>query len=112
MFKKLSEIWNNWSVNGVKLPYALDHDRKGPSLTLLIYYVSSILVLGSLVAYHINPSVGLLGANFNAIIIWVISYVMYRMRRIDKFKFDLDDKEFELDSGDSESEKEDKNDNA
>ncbi len=108
MLTKLSQLWKKWSSEGINLPHARDWDREGPSLTLLIFYLSSVAVLISLIAYHVHPSVGLFGANTNAIIIWIISYVMYRMRRIDKFKFDLDDKEFELDSGDDEPEKEDK----
>ena len=107
MIKKLLKVWCDWSKEGLCLPHARDWERKGPSLTLLIYYLTSIFVLISLFAYHLNPSVGLLGANTNAIIIWIISYVMYRLRRLDKFKIDLDDKEIELD-GSSELEKEEK----
>ena len=106
MLKKIHNIWCSFSKDGLCLPMAHDAENSRPSLTLLVYYLSSVIVLASLIYYHINPTIGLLGANVNAIAIWTIAFVQYRIRKVDKFKFDLDDQSFEIDANSEKEEKE------
>lgn len=104
MLKKLSELWDKWSTIGVKLPYLFDPTTNQPSITLGMLYISSLIMFGSLIGLHIKDT--LLSATITTIMVWIIAYVMYRLRKLDKFKIDLDDKEIELSNGDDSVEKE------
>ena len=84
-------------VNGIHLPYAHDPVSGKPSITLLFPYITFVLSVISLVLLHIKPS--LIVATTTTLIFWGISVVFYMLRKLSKAKFDLDDKSFELDSG-------------
>lgn len=100
----MKELWKNWKKNGIPFLYAFDGSTKQPSITLLFAYLTFILVFISAIALHFFPN--LLAASTFSLLFWIISFVMYRLRRIDKFKIDLDDKSLELESsGDNEGEK-------
>lgn len=94
---KLSKLWKEMCVNGIHLPYAHDPVSGKPSITLLFPYITFVLSVISLVLLHIKPS--LIVATTTTLIFWGISVVFYMLRKLSKAKFDLDDKSFELDSG-------------
>lgn len=102
--KILSSIiafYNKLSEEGIKLPFVYDAATKQPSITLMFAYVTFVLALVSTILLHIFDS--LLNATITSICFWVIAYVLYRIRKLDKAKIDLDDKSIEF-SGDGEDE--------
>ncbi len=102
---KLSEIWKQWSEVGIRWPYLFDPTTSQPSITLGLLYLTSILMLSSVLALHFVD--GILTATLTSIMVWILAYVMYRLRRLDSFKLDLDDKSIQL-NGSDESEGKDK----
>lgn len=68
-----------------------------PSITLLIFFTALVLTTGSLIAFHFEPE-KLLQPCILTLSFLAMSFVFYRMRSLDKVKFDLDDKSFELDA--------------
>lgn len=96
LFSKLEKLCRR----GLYFPMALDPNTNKPSITLLIFYTMFIIMMGSLVYTHIYnnyiPSLVTLAT-------FISSFVMYRMRKVDKFKLDVDDGQIEL-SGDNKNE--------
>lgn len=96
-FKKLYE---KWSEIGLRFPFARDPVTKQPSVTLLIFYVMFVIMLISLVLLHFYT--GMVFATATTILVWALSYVMYRIRHLDKFKINLQESELEFHSSDDE----------
>lgn len=86
--------------SGIHFPYAYDPVEAKPSITLLFPYVTFILAVISLIALHFRPE--LLTATLTSIAFWGIAVVFYRLRKIDKLKFNLRDQSVEV-GGDSEN---------
>jgi hypothetical protein len=78
------------------LPFAIDKaNQDKPSVTLLFAYVSFTLSVGVDIALCFKDlTTGLLGA----IVLFLISLVMYRMRQLDRFKLSKDSIEIDDDS--------------
>ncbi len=93
--ESLKEIFKTSAERGMHLPMAYDADKKGPSITLLIFYVAMIMTIGSLTAFHFMPD-KLLQPSLLTLLFLGLSFVFYRMRNLDKVKFDLDDRSIEL----------------
>ena len=100
MLSKISALWQKWSDVGMRFPYAYDPTTGKPSITLLQFYVSWVVVFCSLFALHFKAS--LWPATAGCMLWWVLSVIFYRMRRLDKAKIDLDDKSIELESTEKE----------
>lgn len=98
LMNKLLEIWKSWSTDGVHLPFVYDATTQGPSITLGLLYLTSLVMLSSVIALHFVD--GILTATLTSVMIWVLAYVFYRLRKLDKFKLDLDDKSIELNGSD------------
>lgn len=105
MLKKIAKIWEKWSKEGMNLPYAHDPVQKQASVTLLSFYIMLLLAVLSLVALHLK--VELLAATSMTLLAWAMSFVFYKLRRLDRAKIDLDDKSIELDGDDEEEENKD-----
>ena len=103
---KIKELLKVGSEKGMPLPLAYDASSKGPSITLLIFYVAMIMTVGSLTAFHFAPD-KLLQPCLLTLLFLGLSFVFYRMRNLDKVKFDLDDKSIELEGHSEEEKKED-----
>ena len=102
---KIKEQFKEWNQVGMRIPVASDNGT--PSITMLFTYVSFLAVLLSLIYLHVYPDKPV--PTLISILAWSISLFIYRMRRIDKLKFDLDDKSFEVDAeDDNETKKETK----
>ena len=99
MFSGLKKLWKFASEEGMKLPFIHDPVSKKPSITLLFPYITFVLAFVSTIFLHFFPSVFL--ATTTSIVFWVLSVVFYQIRKLQKAKFDLDDKSIELDSGDN-----------
>ena len=102
MFKKLKEFWEKSSSRGLYLPKAHDPIPDKPSVTLLAFYMMLMLAFTSLIALHFKGE--LLVATTMTLLAWAMSFIFYKIRRLDKAKLDLDDKSIELDSGNAEDE--------
>jgi hypothetical protein len=100
MWAKISEAVSRWCKEGVYLPYAHDAERGKPSASLLFMYVSFVIAACSVIALHLKA--GLLIATLTSIMFWVLAMTFYRIRKLDKFKIDLDDKTIELDADEDE----------
>lgn len=93
----ITDKFKDWSNHGVKFLYANDASTGKPSITLFFAYVTFWLAAIGSVAVYFKPDV--LTASINSTVFWVGALIFYRLRSLDKVKFDLDDKSFEL-SGD------------
>jgi hypothetical protein len=102
MFAWLSQKWKSWSEVGIRLPFIHDSTTGKPSITLLFPYITFVLATISIILLHIKTDLAV--ATWTTIGFWIVSTVLYMLRRISKAKFDLDDKSIELDSGDDEKE--------
>lgn len=105
MIKKLSEIWTTWCETGLKWPNAFDPETQKPSVTLLMFYFSTLVMFTSVITLHFFPSI-IIGS-MTSVGVWIVGFVMYRLRKLDKFKIDLDDQEIELDGSNGEQKEKD-----
>ena len=101
--QKLKEIWTAWCTTGIHWPYLFDPTTNQPSITLGLLYITSLLMIGSLIGLHIKDD--LLTATLTSIMVWILAYVMYRLRKLDSFKINLEEKSIELDGDDNEETK-------
>lgn len=106
MLEKISSVLKRWSVEGMRWPFLHDPESGKPSVTLMMLYLTSVVVLLAVVISSSKMMIkgDYLSSTMAPILIWTMAYVFYRMRKLDKFKIDLDDKSIELD-GDDEDDK-------
>lgn len=97
MLTKLKEFLKFASKNGVYLPNAYDKNKSGPSVTLLFAHLANALSLISIIILMWSD---ITQGTIASIIYSVITMVLYMMRRITKFKVDLDEKSIDLEGGD------------
>ena len=90
------EVKSTSSGKGIKVPLFYDPVTDMPSITILFPYVSFIIAIISIIALHFYPQF-MVGTSF-AVVVWVISTVLYMIRKLHKAKFDLDDKTIEIES--------------
>lgn len=83
---------------GISVPMAHDSASGKPSITLLLMYVANALAILSLIYLHIRGEA--FPATCMAMLYGVICTVLYMIRKLNKAKFDLDDKSIELEGGD------------
>ena len=101
MFNKIVDLFKKSANPGLHLPLQFDPTKEQPSVTLFFAYVTFLIAVISVILLHFD--VGSVTTTSISIIFWVLALVLYRIRHLDKAKFDLDDKSFEL-SGDSDEE--------
>lgn len=104
MFEKILLKWRSWATNGIYLPFIHDPSTKTPSITLLFPYVTFALSVASIIALHFK--IELFVATTTTLMFWLVSTILYMIRRITKAKIDLDDKSVELDGGEDSGTKE------
>lgn len=96
IINEIKHIFNK----GIKLPMAYDFITKMPSVTLLFPYVAFIvLTYAEVLLIQKDPMEG----SLVALGVWFLATVLYMIRKISKAKFDLDDKSFELEGGDTDA---------
>ena len=95
MLKKIKDLFEFSSKNGLYLPHAFDAEKKGPSITLLFANTAHYVAIGVILFLAYKD---VLSGAYAAIGYSAITMVLYMMRRITSFKADLDDRSIELDS--------------
>ena len=103
MIERFLQRWKDWSLNGLHVPFIHDSSTNKPSITLAFPYITFILSIISIVSLHFNKD--LFVATATTLMFWLVSTVLYMIRRITKAKIDLDDRAIELDGGDDEDAK-------
>lgn len=96
MFQTVKKAIDNACNKGLKFPFAHDPVQKGPSVTLLTYYIALYMSVASLMWLHFKAEP--IVATSLTILFWVLSYIFYRLRKLDKAKISLEDKSIELES--------------
>lgn len=106
MFKKLAEIWKRWSTTGMHVPFVHDPETQKPSVTLMLFYIFSLIAacvaVGSTILMLGKGE--LLQSNIVPVLLCILGFIFYRLRKLDKVKIDLNDQEIELSSDEEESE--------
>jgi len=97
----MKEFWKSLSTNGIHVPFIFDGETGKPSITLMFAYVTFVLAVISLVALHFRSE--LLTATITSITFWAVAVVLYRMRKIDKLKFNLEERSVEVGAEDNNS---------
>lgn len=92
----MKKLWKKWSEEGLRWPYLHDPVSKKPSVTLLFPYITFIAAMISLVLLHFNPA--MVVATGMSMAFWLMSTVVYLLRKLSKAKFDLDSRSFELEA--------------
>lgn len=95
---KLKELMNKWAEEGIRFPFAYDNEGGKGSATLLFYYIFSIFTFVSLIMLHFSAEYTI--ATCVTTMVWIVSYICYRVRKIDKFKLDIENKSIEVDAAD------------
>lgn len=102
MLDKIKEVWNRWSDTGVRIPFVYDTTKKESSVTLMFAWVTFAAAFISLILLHVNTR--FLTATLTTMGMWVTAVIFYRLRKLDKVKFDLQNKSLELDGEDEKEE--------
>lgn len=99
MLDKLKLLFEFFSKNGAYLPSAYDAEKQGPSVTLYFSHIAfliAIIGICFLLAKDLNAGV------LAAMVFSGVQTVFYLIRRLSKAKFDLDDRQIELEGEDNE----------
>lgn len=104
MLSNLSKFWKSLCEEGIRLPFAFDPESSQPSVTLMFYWIVSALSIASLVLLHLKYVT--YTATGMSLIFVLLAFVMYRLRKLDKVKIDVDDQSIELDGKDEPNNKE------
>lgn len=100
IYQSIKDQFKTWNKEGMNVPLASDNGV--PSMTLLFAYISFLATLISLIYLHIFPDRPT--PTIVSIVFWTIALIIYRVRKIDKFSVDLDDKSFSIEGSDDEKE--------
>lgn len=90
-------FFDEWEEKGVSVPLMYDPVADRASLTILFPYISFWLTVGSLIGLHFVPAMW--PASVGCGMLWLVSTILYMIRKLSKAKIDFDDKTLELDSG-------------
>lgn len=101
----MKELWKKWCEQGIRWPYLHDPVSGKPSITIMFPYITFAIAVISIVLLHIWPS--MIVATATSIVMWAVATVFYMLRKLNKAKFDLENRSFELDSGEPTQESED-----
>lgn len=96
LFSNIKKSIDNACNNGIKFPFAYDPIQKKPSVTLLTYYIALYMTIASIGWIHFKSEPII--ATSLTMMFWVLSYIFYRLRKLDKAKISLEDKSIELDA--------------
>lgn len=90
----MKKTWKKWCEEGLRWPYLHDPVSKKPSVSLMFPYITFIMAMVSVICLHFWPSMVL--ATWTSIGFWIIATVFYMIRKINKAKFSLEEKSFEI----------------
>jgi hypothetical protein len=103
LWQNLKDALVKSSTEGMHMPVMFDASTGKASATLFFMYIANTLALCSLIWLHFrgDPFV----ATITTAIYSIVWTVLYMMRRIQKAKFDLDDRSIDLEADDEEETK-------
>jgi hypothetical protein len=104
MLGNLQEFWKKLCTEGIHLPFAYDPETKEPSVTLGFYWIVAFLAIVSLILLHLKL-VSYTATGMSLVFV-LLAFIMYRLRKLDKVKIDVDDQSIELDGDDEPTNKE------
>lgn len=95
---------DRWAKRGMHWPFVFDPVAGQPSVTLMFFYIGYMLAASVMLVSSILLLVkgDYLQATFMPTMLALMSFVFYRLRKLDTVKFDLDDQEIELSSNNDE----------
>lgn len=97
IFTKIFKFFfDECETKGVSVPLMYDPVADRASITILFPYVSFWATAISLVFLHVFPNVW--PATLGCGMLWLLSTVLYMIRKLSKAKFDLNSKTIEFDS--------------
>lgn len=98
MLNRLNALWKGMCTNGIHLPFAYDPEASKPSVTLGFFWITSFLSIASLVLLHLDlVTYTATGMSLGFVL---VGFVMYRLRKLDKVKIDLNDETVDLEGKD------------
>ena len=100
--QKLIDFFKYSSEQGLRIPSAFDNDKPGPSASLLFAHLANTVAIGGIITLIVKDT---LQGTVAAMMYSVLMIVFYLMRRLTKFKMDLDDKSLEIDGGEDNDKK-------
>lgn len=103
MLNNLKELWTQWCEVGLKWPYAYDPTSKTPSITLLMLYFATIVMFTAEITNLFIQTMNI--PVLVTVFVWFLAFIMYRLRKLDKVKLDLDDQSLEIESSDGSEQK-------
>jgi hypothetical protein len=80
-------------------PFATDKVTNKPSVTLLFAYVSFLLSLGVIIYLTVKD---VLAGSVGALMLFFGCLLMYRLRKLDSFSIDMDDRSISVNQKDKE----------
>lgn len=80
-------------------PFATDKANNKPSVTLLFAYVSFILAVSIIIYLTVKD---VIAGSAGALMLFFGCLLMYRLRRLDSFSVDIDDKSISVNQKDKE----------
>lgn len=109
MPKKFLDALQRWAKQGMHWPFVFDPQRNEPSVTLMFFYITFLMTSTFVSISSILQLIKgeYLGATVMPTLLFVLGFIFYRLRNLDKVKIDLDDREIEL--TDNDQEKDDNN---
>lgn len=101
IIENIKNVFQNWSKNGIPVPFAHNPVKDSPSVTLLFFYFGFILsfciILVSSIMLIIKGDY--LSATLMPTLLMFSGFIFYRLRRLDSIKIDLDDKSINMEGG-------------
>lgn len=98
MFKTILKLIKYGSQHGVDLPTAYDHDKKGPSVSLLFANISFYVAIGAIIyLIHKDVTSGTIAATLFA----GLYFIFYMLRKLTKARIDFDNKEIDLENNET-----------
>jgi len=96
MWQKIKDVFISSTKVGFFLPMAYDPESGKPSISLMFAWLTFMSALVSTIALNFTDKT--LTASITGIMFWVMAIVFYKVRKLDKFKIDLQNKSIELDA--------------
>lgn len=103
LWQNIKEAFVKSSTEGMHMPVMFDASTGKASATLFFMYIANLLALCSIIWLHFNGEA--FTATCMAAIYSIVWTVLYMMRRIQKAKFDLDDRSIDLEGEDDDEDK-------
>lgn len=111
MPQSILNAMQRWTKRGMYWPFVHDPQQGEPSVTLMFFYIGAVLSYGFVFASSLLQLMkgDYVMATVMPTMLFVLGFIFYRLRNLDKVKIDFDDKEIELSDESHKVEKEKEN---